>query len=122
MQRGALDHQQRLSRRMRESWENGRFWVNNAARMSWAFDAVFWSWIDPGYFGKGDSFEDRAQLLEENERKGIEELLGESCRSARHGFCIMGIWGSVKMLNHRWLVARVSWLLRITSFRFRTLG
>ncbi|KAF6796983.1 phosphotransferase [Colletotrichum sojae] len=30
-----------LSAHMRESWETGRFWLNYAARKSWAFDAVF---------------------------------------------------------------------------------
>ncbi|KAK1598359.1 uncharacterized protein LY79DRAFT_666111 [Colletotrichum navitas] len=33
----------KLSAHMRESWESGRFWLNYAARKSWAFDAVFWS-------------------------------------------------------------------------------
>jgi aminoglycoside phosphotransferase (APT) family kinase protein len=75
MQSGTLDHQQRLSQRMRESWENGQFWVNYAARKSWAFDALFWSWIDAKYFGEGDWFEDRIQLLEEKELKGIEEFV-----------------------------------------------
>jgi hypothetical protein len=54
---------------MRESWENGQFWANYAARKSWAFDAVFWSWINVKYFGEGDWFEDRIKLLEEKERK-----------------------------------------------------
>ena len=62
MQSGTLDHQQRLSQRMRESWENGQFWANYAARKSWAFDAVFWSWINVKYFGEGDWFEDRIKL------------------------------------------------------------
>ena len=75
MQRGTLDYTQKLSQHMRESWENGRFWVHYGARKSWAFDAVFWSWIDVKYFGDGDWFEDRIQLLEEGEWKGMDEFV-----------------------------------------------
>jgi hypothetical protein len=51
---------------------------------------VFWSWIDAKYFGEGDWFEDRIQLLEENERKGIEifvrrKLEEREKRILRHG-------------------------------------
>ncbi|KAJ6436356.1 phosphotransferase family protein [Purpureocillium lavendulum] len=31
----------RLSAYMRESWRTGRFWLNYAARKSWAFDAIY---------------------------------------------------------------------------------
>ncbi|KAL9127442.1 MAG: hypothetical protein Q9217_003679 [Psora testacea] len=75
IQRGILDHSQKLSRHMRESWENGRFWEHYGARKSWAFDAIFWSWIDPKYFSDGDWFEDRIQLLEKGERNGLEDFV-----------------------------------------------
>ena len=68
-----LGHQQRLSGPMRESLETGAFWVNYAARKSWAFDAVFWSWIDAKYFGEGDWFNDRIQLL----GKVVKDLCGD---------------------------------------------
>lgn len=35
-----------LSAHMRESWETGRFWLNYAAKNSWAFDTVFWKYLD----------------------------------------------------------------------------
>lgn len=44
-----------LSAYMRESWETGRFWVNYAARKSWAFDAVFWTFLDERFFGPRDT-------------------------------------------------------------------
>lgn len=40
-----------LSTYMRESWETGRFWLTYAARRSWAFDALFWSFLDERFFG-----------------------------------------------------------------------
>jgi hypothetical protein len=30
-----------IARYMRESWKTGRFWMNYAARRSWAFDSMF---------------------------------------------------------------------------------
>ena len=35
-----------LSKHMRESWETGRFWLNYAARKSWAFDSIYWKYLD----------------------------------------------------------------------------
>ncbi|KAM0541935.1 hypothetical protein ACHAO7_010236 [Fusarium culmorum] len=32
----------KLSDYIRESWSSGRFWLNYAARKSWAFDAIYW--------------------------------------------------------------------------------
>jgi hypothetical protein len=40
-----------LSTYMRESWETGRFWLNYAARKSWAFDTIFWKYLDKRLFG-----------------------------------------------------------------------
>ena len=50
---GRLVEGQRLSGRMRESWDNGDFWVNYGARKSWAFDVV-WPIIDGKFFGGSD--------------------------------------------------------------------
>lgn len=41
----------KLSKHMRESWETGRFWLNYAARKSWAFDSIFWKYLDQRFFG-----------------------------------------------------------------------
>lgn len=39
----------KLSEYMRESWKMGRFWLSYAARKSWAFDAIFWNFLDERY-------------------------------------------------------------------------
>lgn len=44
-----------LSAHMRNNWESGRFWLNCAARKSWAFDAFFWNFLDERFFGLRDS-------------------------------------------------------------------
>ncbi|KAH6693299.1 phosphotransferase [Leptodontidium sp. MPI-SDFR-AT-0119] len=53
-----------LSTYMRESWETGRFWLTYAARRSWAFDALFWSFLD-----------ERLHLLSEAERIAMEPFV-----------------------------------------------
>jgi aminoglycoside phosphotransferase (APT) family kinase protein len=61
---GRLEERQRLSLPMRESWESGDFWVVYAARKGFAFDAVFWKYLDARFFGPmagldGDEWEKR---------------------------------------------------------------
>lgn len=71
-----------LSAYMRESWETGRFWVNYAARKSWAFDAISWKYIDEKFFGKREHdgpeevpWKSRIDLLSEQEREAMEPLV-----------------------------------------------
>ncbi|KAK0115602.1 hypothetical protein ONS95_000125 [Cadophora gregata] len=75
-----------LSKCMRESWETGRFWVGYAARNSWAFDTVFWMFLDERFFGARDGVGDgegsedelwkaRVHLLSEEEREGMERFV-----------------------------------------------
>ncbi|KAI9841099.1 MAG: hypothetical protein M1837_001003 [Sclerophora amabilis] len=54
-----------LSARMRESWDSGAFWVAYAARRSWAFDAIFWVFLNERFFGEGKwlGYEDRIEML-----------------------------------------------------------
>lgn len=52
---------------MRGSWETGDFWVNYAARRSFAFDMIYWTKIDKRFFRAG-GIEDRLQLLTDAER------------------------------------------------------
>ena len=68
---GILKENQTLSDHMKQSWETGDFWVNYAARKSWAFDMIYWAKIDRRFFGEG-SLEDRLQLLTPEERAGID--------------------------------------------------
>ncbi|KAK9418720.1 hypothetical protein SUNI508_07740 [Seiridium unicorne] len=71
-----------LSTYMRESWETGRFWLNYAARKSWAFDTIYWKYLDERFFGKRESespVEDmwklRVHLLSEQEQAAMEPLV-----------------------------------------------
>ena len=77
MAKGMLAEEQRLSWRMRESWESGAFWIAYAVRKPFAFDDIFWREIEPRFFGKqGDEgWRGRIALLEEEERDGMESLV-----------------------------------------------
>ncbi|KAH6964875.1 hypothetical protein EDB82DRAFT_568873 [Fusarium venenatum] len=46
----------KLSSYMRESWSSGRFWLNYAARKSWAFDTIYWKFFGPGEAVDKDSY------------------------------------------------------------------
>jgi hypothetical protein len=70
-----------LSAYMRESWETGRFWLTYAARKSWAFDTVFWKYLDERFFGQ------REDCVEKNELwKTRLHLLNEGVRDAMEPF------------------------------------
>jgi hypothetical protein len=77
IQQGAIKSDQVLSTRMRESWESGAFWVNYAARKSWAFDGVFWNWLEKKFFGDscGRSLESRIKLLSREEKNALESFV-----------------------------------------------
>lgn len=71
-----------LSAYMRESWETGRFWLNYAARKSWAFDAIYWTYLDERLFGKREYhgpreeiWKSRIHLLSEQEQTAMEPLV-----------------------------------------------
>ncbi|KID82299.1 phosphotransferase [Metarhizium guizhouense ARSEF 977] len=73
---------QPLSRYMRESWNTGRFFLSYAARKSWAFDAVYWKFLDERFFGaredniaKSDLWKTRVHLLNNEERKAMEPFV-----------------------------------------------
>ncbi|KFZ24893.1 hypothetical protein V502_00626 [Pseudogymnoascus sp. VKM F-4520 (FW-2644)] len=80
IQEGRLEDQQRLSVPMQERWESGDFWVVYAARKSFAFDAIFWKYLDARFFGPmagldGDGWERRAGLLDEEEIMEIDSFV-----------------------------------------------
>jgi hypothetical protein len=79
-----------LSTYMRESWRTGRFWLNYAARKSWAFDAIFWKCLDERFFGKReeevtehDLWKTRIQLLSEEERRAMEPFVTRKVEETR---------------------------------------
>ncbi|KAL3296059.1 Phosphotransferase [Colletotrichum asianum] len=71
-----------LSTYMRDSWKTGRFWLNYAARNSWAFDSIYWKYLDELFFGAKDIgvpheklWETRLHLLTDEERAAMEPLV-----------------------------------------------
>ncbi|KAF5532623.1 aromatic-amino-acid decarboxylase [Fusarium mexicanum] len=71
-----------LSRYMRESWQTGRFFLSYTARKSWAFDAMYWNFLDERFFGdrdpgvvKGDLWKTRIDLLSDDERAAMEPFV-----------------------------------------------
>ena len=77
--RHILKDTDRLSERMLKSWETGDFWLNYAARKSWAFDMIYWAKIDRRFFGDGN-LEDRLQLLTQEEREKMDTFIQEKVK------------------------------------------
>lgn len=72
----------RLAAYMRESWRTGRFWLNYAARKSWAFDAIYWRYLDERFFGERGKdipteqlWKTRLSLLNQEERVAMEPFV-----------------------------------------------
>jgi hypothetical protein len=66
-----------LSQRMRESWQNQTWMINYAAKNSWAFDFIFWRYLDPKFFGPNENADHHARLglLTEDETEAMELLV-----------------------------------------------
>ncbi|KAM0429770.1 hypothetical protein ACHAPT_006376 [Fusarium lateritium] len=71
-----------LSTHMRESWETGRFFLSYGARKSWAFDAMYWKFLDERFFGdrginvvKSDLWKARVHLLSEEEKAAMDTFV-----------------------------------------------
>lgn len=75
LENGTLKPEDALSGRMRQSWESGGFWVNYALQRSWAFDSIYWKWVDPRLFGEKMSLEQRLGLLAEEERRVMDDFV-----------------------------------------------
>ncbi|KAJ8129101.1 hypothetical protein O1611_g4530 [Lasiodiplodia mahajangana] len=72
---GALLERQRLSGRMERSMESGLFWFCLAARRSFMFDDIYWTFLDKQYFGTLNSLDDRLPLLTQEERDGLDDFV-----------------------------------------------
>lgn len=90
-----------LSAYMRESWSTGRFWLNYAARKSWAFDTIYWKYLDERFFGeraKDTSPEEwwklRVHLLSEEERAAMEPLVQIKMEESKERILVE--WGAVE--------------------------
>lgn len=83
IQNGKLVESQRLSERMRNSWQSGDFWIMYAARHNVVFDAIYWKKIDQRFFGPtihedenfSDVWRERLYLLESREKELVEEYV-----------------------------------------------
>lgn len=71
-----------LSTYMRDSWDTGRFWLSYAARKSWAFDTIFWKYLDERFFGrrqkhieKNEFWKTRVHFLTEDARNAMEPFV-----------------------------------------------
>ncbi|KAJ5928334.1 phosphotransferase enzyme family protein [Penicillium verhagenii] len=69
-----MEDSQRLSKKMAQSMENGLFWFCLAARKSYMFDDIYWTFLDQKYFGTG-SLDDRLSLLSMEELEELEKLV-----------------------------------------------
>lgn len=83
-------HGMPLSTHMRESWETGRFWLNYAARKSWAFDAIFWTFLDERFFGARNPevpdeelWKTRLDLLGYKEQQRMEPFVKQKMEESR---------------------------------------
>ncbi|KAL1864619.1 hypothetical protein Daus18300_007636 [Diaporthe australafricana] len=72
------------SKRMKRNWESGRFFVDYAARRNYAFDPIYWKYIDKKFFGKNkkagllskkSAYKERLHLLSEQERAQMERFV-----------------------------------------------
>ncbi|KAH8596638.1 hypothetical protein B0O99DRAFT_705955 [Bisporella sp. PMI_857] len=93
----ALDPPWWLLLNVPECWETGRFWLNYAARKSWAFDTIFWKYLDHRLFGsrKDLTQQDSARQEGLTEQKHVTEqslwktrvhLLSDKERNAMEAF------------------------------------
>ncbi|KAK2597439.1 hypothetical protein QQS21_005987 [Conoideocrella luteorostrata] len=66
-----------LSQLMRKSWQSKTWMINYAARNSWAFDFIFWRYLDCVYFGQNESgdYQKRLGLLAKEEIEAMEALV-----------------------------------------------
>ncbi|KAI1467762.1 uncharacterized protein F4812DRAFT_471162 [Daldinia caldariorum] len=66
-----------LSRRKRKSWKEKTWMINYAARDSWAFDFIFWRFLDAQYFGENERGDHHARLnhLTEQQIEAMEPFI-----------------------------------------------
>lgn len=72
----------KLHEYMRESWTTGRFWLSYAARKSWAFDAIYWKYLDARFFGERQqvspddpSWKSRINMLSRKDRLAMDAFV-----------------------------------------------
>ncbi len=80
----------KLSEYMRDSWTMGRFWLNYAARKSWAFDAIYWKYLDVRFFGErhhlaagGPLWKARVDMLSDKEQLAMDAFVEKKMSDAK---------------------------------------
>lgn len=75
-----------LSQHMRESWEKQTWMLNYAARKSWAFDFIWWKFLDKKYFGPNENQDhlDRLELLSQQQRKVMETFVARKVKESKN--------------------------------------
>ncbi|KKY24995.1 putative phosphotransferase enzyme family protein [Phaeomoniella chlamydospora] len=81
----AISDSQRLSVHMAQSLSNGSFWFCLAASSSFAFDDIYWDFIDQNHYGRFTSIEDRLALLSREEQNELEPLVQLKMQQAEEG-------------------------------------
>jgi hypothetical protein len=66
-----------LSHRMRDSWEQQTWMLNYAARKSWAFDFIWWKFLDEKFLGPNEHQDHlaRLKLLSALQQKVMEQFV-----------------------------------------------
>ncbi|KAG5664368.1 hypothetical protein KAF25_008102 [Fusarium avenaceum] len=88
-----------LSAYMRESWTTGRFWLDYAARKSWAFDTIYWKYLDEKFYGEREEYvpskelwKVRVHLLSQEEQAAMEPLVQAKMAESKERVLIVGPW------------------------------
>lgn len=86
-----------LSTYLRESWDTGRGFLSYGCKKSWAFDAVYWRYLDGRFFGsresgtqKLDLWRTRVHLLSEDERAAMEPFVEKRWLNRKTGGLLTG--------------------------------
>lgn len=73
-----------MFKRMKQNWDNGRFFVNYISSRGFAFDPIYWKYLDKQFFGKDKKFgftrkksgyQGKLHLLSEKERTQMEPFV-----------------------------------------------
>ncbi|KMP01639.1 hypothetical protein CISG_01119 [Coccidioides immitis RMSCC 3703] len=82
IRKGSIMESQRLSDRMAQSIENGLFWFCLAARKSFMFDDIYWTFLDKKHFGPLRCLDDRISLLTQQERSELDGFVQRKMQQA----------------------------------------
>ena len=72
VEKASGDAHNTLSSRMKASWETGDFWITLGARSSFDFDAIFWRYLAPRFYGTRDSSQLMETHLSDDDRADME--------------------------------------------------